>query len=171
MTALFWVDLWPLNRMKMTRYSACLVLLILFRTNSKKGHLDENDFRHCDGNFFSKVAFWKLLGHSYVQIVPSQQLRRHTDNSIWRDTLQLYILRTWINMRTKSFTKTSVNVTEMNIWTKIETTFHLFYALLFLWNLVFKFNLVLIRNFFYNFDHNLFTLFCLFFPYLIYRRP
>ena len=30
---------------------ACLMLLILFRTNGKKGHLDKNDFRHCDGNF------------------------------------------------------------------------------------------------------------------------
>ena len=130
------------------------------------------------------MGFWKLLDHSYVQIVPSQQLRRHIDNSILRDTLQLYILRTWINMRTKSFIKTSVNVTETkidecawkkishaklqawiwkNIWTKIEVAFHLFYALLFLWNLVFKFNVVLIGNFFYNFHHNLFTFLCLFF--------
>ena len=69
-------------------------------------------------------------------------------------------------MRAKSFIKTSVNVTETRIdegaWkkivtqsvhleehcTKIETTFHLFYALLFLINLVFKFNLVLIGIFF-----------------------
>ena len=63
------------------------------------------------------------------------------DNSILKDTLQLYILRTWINMRAKSFIKTSVNVTETRIdegtqnvhleehCTKIETTFHLFYAL------------------------------------------
>ena len=135
MTALFWVDLWPLNGMKMTWYSVCLLLLILFRTNG------------------IIMAFWKLLDHSYVQILPSQQLRRHIDNSILRDTLQLYIIRTWINMCTKSFIKTSVNVTETkidegawknishtklqawtwnNIWTKIETTFHLFYALLFL---------------------------------------
>ena len=167
-----------MNGMKMAWYSACLLLLIFFRANCKKGHLDENDFRHCDGNFFPKVAFWKWLDHSYIQIVPSQQLRRHIDNSILRDTLQLYILRTWINMRAKSFIKTSVNVTETkiddgawkkishaklqawtwkNIWTKIETTFHLFYALLFLSNLVFKFNIVLIGNFLYNFHHNLFT--------------
>ena len=68
-------------------------------------------------------------------------------------------------MCVKSFIKTSVNVTEMRIdegaWikiviqsvyleehcTKIETTFHLFYALLFLTNLVFKFNIVLIGIF------------------------
>ena len=145
MTALFWVDLSPLNGMKMTWYSVCLLLLILFRTNG------------------IIMAFWKLLDHSYVQILPSQQLRRHIDSSILRDTLQLYILQTLINMRTKSFIKTSVSVTETkisegawkkishaklqawtwnNIWTKIETTLHLFYALLFLWNLVFKFDIV-----------------------------
>ena len=80
-------------------------------------------------------------------------------------------------MRAKSFIKTSVNVTEMRIdegtqnmhleehCTKIETTFHLFYALLFLTNLVFKFNMVLIVFFFFfsfffdNVIHNL--LFCL----------
>ena len=62
-------------------------------------------------------------------------------------------------MRAKSFIKTSVNVTETRIdegtqnvhleehCTKIETTFHLFYALLFLTNLVFKFNIVLIGIF------------------------
>ena len=59
-------------------------------------------------------------------------------------------------MHAKSFIKTSVNVTETRIdegtqnvhleehCTKIETTFHLFYALLFLTNLVFKFNIALI---------------------------
>ena len=81
-------------------------------------------------------------------------------------------------MRAKSFIKTSVNVTETkidegamkkishakmqralwkNIWTKIETTFQLFYAPLFLSNLVFEFNIVLIGNFLCNFHHNLFT--------------
>ena len=59
-------------------------------------------------------------------------------------------------MRVKSFVKTLVNFTETRIdegtqnvhleehCAKIETTFHLFYALLFLTNLVFKFNIVLI---------------------------
>ena len=81
---------------------------------------------------------------------------------------QFFILRTWINMRVKSFIKTLVNVTETRIdegawkkivaqsehleehFTKIETTFHLFYALLFLTNL---------GIFFDNVNHNL--LFCL----------
>ena len=81
-------------------------------------------------------------------------------------------------MHAKSFIKASVNVTETKIdegaWkklvaqgvhleehcTKIETRFHLFYALLFLTNLVFKFNIVLIGNCcFDNVNHNL--LFCL----------
>ena len=38
--------------MKMPWYFACLSLLFLFRTNGKKGRLDENDFRHCHGIFF-----------------------------------------------------------------------------------------------------------------------
>ena len=70
-------------------------------------------------------------------------------------------------MRAKYFIKTSVNATETKIdegaWKKIScakiqayfwknmnkipTTFHLFYALLFLANLVFKFNIVLIGIF------------------------
>ena len=151
----------------MTWYSTCLVLLFLFRTNGKKGHLDKNDFRQCYGNFFSKVAFWTLLDHSYVQS-PFSTNTRHFDNSNLKDTLQFFILRAWINMRAKSFIKILVNVTETRIdegtWkktvaqsehleehcTSIETTFRLFYALLFLTNL---------GIFFYYVNHNL--LFCL----------
>ena len=90
--------------------------------------------------------------------VPSQQLRG--TSTILNDTLQLFILRTWINMHAKSFIKTSVDVTETRIdevaWkkivkqsvhleehcTKTEITFYLFYALLLLTNLVFKFDIV-----------------------------
>ena len=130
--------------MKMSWYSACLLLLFLFRTSGKEGHLDENGFRYCYGNF-SKVAFWKLLDHSYVES-PFSTNTRHIDNSILKDTLQFFILRTWINMRAKSFIKTLVNVNETRIkegtqkvhleehCTKIETMFHLFYAFLFLTN-------------------------------------
>ena len=113
---------------------------------------------------FSKVAFWKLLDHSYVQS-PFSTNTRHIDNSIFKDTILFSILQTSMNMRAKSFIKTSVNVTETRIdegaWqmivtqsvhleeqcTKIETMFHLFFALLFLTNLVFKFNIVLIGIF------------------------
>ena len=112
------------------------------------------------------MAF-KLFDHNYVQS-PFSTNTRHFENSILKDTLQFFILRTWINMRAKSFIKTLVNVTETRIdegawkkivaqsehleehFTKIETTFHLFYALLFLTNL---------GIFFDNVNHNL--LFCL----------
>ena len=101
--------------------------------------------------FFRKWHSEKLLDHSYVQSSFSTNTR-HFDNSILKDTLQLFILRTWNNMRAKSFIKTLVSVTETRIdegaWkmivaqsehleehcTKTETTFHLFYALLFLTN-------------------------------------
>ena len=80
-------------------------------------------------------------------------------------------------MGAKSFTETSVNVTKrklMKVPGKRSVTqkynvhleehlnqkrnhFDLFYALLFLSNLVFKFNMVLTGNVLYNFHHNLFT--------------
>ena len=107
--------------MKMSWYFACL-LLFLFRTNGKKGHLDENDFRPCYGNLFRE--WHSQLDHGQVQS-PFSTNTRHIANSILKDTLQFFILRTWINMRTKSFVKTSVNVTETRIdegtWKKIVT--------------------------------------------------
>ena len=78
-------------------------------------------------------------------------------------------------MRVKSFITTSANIAETRIdegaWkkiiaeklalgkhcTKIETTFLLFYVLLFLTNLVFKFNVLLIGIFFFFFDNVTFT--------------
>ena len=39
------------NGMKILWYSACSLLSFLFRTNVKKGHLDENNFCHCYGGF------------------------------------------------------------------------------------------------------------------------
>ena len=51
--------------MKIPWYSACLLLLFLFRTNGKKRCLDENDFRHCHGIFFKsgilKVTWSQLF--------------------------------------------------------------------------------------------------------------
>ena len=53
-----------------------LTLFLLFRTNGKKWHLDENNF-HTIKAVFSKVPFWK--GHySYVQSFFSTILR-HID--------------------------------------------------------------------------------------------
>ena len=64
--------------------------------------------------FFSKVAFWKLLDHSYVQS-SFPIITRHIENSILKDTLQLNILRTWIKLRAKSFIKTSVNMKQKSM--------------------------------------------------------
>ena len=89
--------------------------------------------------FFSKVAFWKLLDHSYVQSSFSINTR-HIESSILKDTLQLNIFWTWINLRKRS-----------------ARTFPLFYTLLFLSNLVFKFHIVLIGNFWIFLTTNLFT--------------
>ena len=54
--------------------------------------------------------------------VPSQQLRGTL--TILKDILQFFILRAGINMRAKSFIKTSVNVTETRTdggaWNKIS---------------------------------------------------
>ena len=59
--------------------------------------------------FFSKVAFWKLLDHSYVQS-SFQKITGHIENTILKDALQLNIFRTWINLRATFFINTSVNM-------------------------------------------------------------
>ena len=74
----------------------------LFRTNGKKWHVDKNGF-HTVMAVFSKVLFWKLLDHSYIQSSFSA-ITRHINNNVLKDTLQLRILRTWINIRANSFT-------------------------------------------------------------------
>ena len=84
------------------------VIIFLFRTNGKKGYLDENDF-HTVIVVFPKVSFWKLLDLSYVQSCLST-IMRHIDTSIMKDTLQLKILRTRIKIRSNSFIKTWVNM-------------------------------------------------------------
>ena len=89
-----------LNRM-------CLLLSFLFRTSGKKGQLDEKDFHHCYGIFFPERAFWKLLDHSYVRSSFST-ITIHIDNSLLKDALQFNILRTWMNIRAKSFIKSLV---------------------------------------------------------------
>ena len=75
--------IWPLNGMKMSWYSACLLLLFLFRANGKKGHLDEYDFRHCYGSFFRKKH-----SENYVITVmfkvPSQQIRGTLTTAFWK---------------------------------------------------------------------------------------
>ena len=50
------------------------IFIFLFRTNDKKGHLNENDFRHCYGIFFRKWHSERYL-ITVMFKVPSQQLR------------------------------------------------------------------------------------------------
>ena len=64
--------------------------------------------------FFSKLAFWKLLDHSYVQS-SFQIITRHIENNILKDTLQMNIFPTWINLRATSFIKTSVNMKQKSM--------------------------------------------------------
>ena len=52
--------------------------------------------------FFSRVAFWKLLDHNYVQS-SFPIITRRIENSILKDTLQLNFFRTWINLRATTF--------------------------------------------------------------------
>ena len=54
----------------------CFNFYFLFRINSKRQQLDENDFRQCYGNFFSKESFQKYKVHS--------KITRHLDNGIWK---------------------------------------------------------------------------------------
>ena len=67
------------------------VFCLEFRTDGKKGHLDENDFRHSHDDsvvWWSGVPFWRQLDHGYVQSsLPT--IARQIDNSIFKDILQL----------------------------------------------------------------------------------
>ena len=51
-----------------------LLLIFMFRSTFKKGRLDENDVRHCYGNFFCKCHSESYLITTMFN-VPSQQLR------------------------------------------------------------------------------------------------
>ena len=76
-------QIWRLNGMKISWYSAYLLLLFLFRANGKKGRLDEHNFRHCYGFFFLK-----RLSESYVITatfkVPSQQIQGTLTTAFWK---------------------------------------------------------------------------------------
>ena len=64
--------------------------------------------------FLLKVAFWKLLDHSYVQS-SFPIITKHIENSILKDTVKLNILQTWINLRATSFIKISVNMKQKSM--------------------------------------------------------
>ena len=80
---LFWADLTFEWFVKMSWYSACLLLSFFFRTNGKKGHLDENGFRHCYGNFFRKWYAESYLISPMFKVF-SQQLRGTLKTTFWK---------------------------------------------------------------------------------------
>ena len=71
---------------------------------------------------FSKVLLWKVLDHSYTQSSFSTTAR-YIDSSIFKDSLQLKILRTWIKIRPNFFMNTWVNIKQRS--TKVSWKFSL----------------------------------------------
>ena len=137
------------------------VLIFLFRTNGKNGHLDEELFA------LLWSSFWKCHSENYLITAKSSlsTIRRHISNSVLKDTLKLRILRTWI--RANSFIKTSVTSCNKNSQLhSIPSRLHIkehrwhftyFYTLPFLPSLVFKFSPVFI-GILYKFRFNSVTL-------------
>ena len=72
------------------------VFIFIFCLEVRKRYLDESDFRHCYGNFFV----------SAILKVTFSTIARHIDNSILKNTRELPILQTWINIGANSFIKT-----------------------------------------------------------------
>ena len=68
----------------------------IFCLEVRNRYLDESDFRHCYGNFFV----------SAILKVTFSTIARHIDNSILKNTRELPILQTWINIGANSFIKT-----------------------------------------------------------------
>ena len=95
-----------LNSMKMSWYSACLLLLFLFRTNGKKGRLDENDVRHCHCIFFesgiSKVT-WSQLCSKFLSNIYETHWKQHFGRIPYSQVISGH-------GSTTSFIKTSVNM-------------------------------------------------------------
>ena len=60
-----------LNDMKVP----CFNFNFLFRNNGKREQFDENDFRHCYGNFLRKCNSESKISFS--------KITRHLDNAIW----------------------------------------------------------------------------------------
>ena len=53
--------------MKIPWYSVCSFLVCSFRTNVKKGYLNDSVFRHCYGNFLECAILKVTFDHNYVQ--------------------------------------------------------------------------------------------------------
>ena len=77
------------------------IFIFLFPTKDKKEHLDENDFHHAYGDYFEnailKVTWYRLCLKFFLSNYETGW-QKHL-----KDTLQLKILRTWINICANSF--------------------------------------------------------------------
>ena len=78
----------------------CFYFSFFFRSNDMKEHLDEDEFRHCYGNCFKnavlKVTWFQLYSNFFLN-----NYKAHWQQHL-KDTLQLKILRTWINIHANS---------------------------------------------------------------------
>ena len=75
----------------------------LFRNNSKREQLDGNNFRHCYGIFFRRChseSTWSQLCSKFFLNNYKAPLQKHL-----KDTLQLKILWTWINIGVEPATR------------------------------------------------------------------
>ena len=119
MTPFFWVDLsfeWSEDDMVFRVFS--VIVFYLEPTVRKDAWMRTTSVTVMI--IFSKKWNSQIYLITAIFKVPSEQLR----GTLTTDTLQSFILQTWINMLAKSFIKTSVNATETKIdegvWKKIS---------------------------------------------------
>ena len=77
------------------------IFYFLFRSNGKKKHLDENNFRHSYDNYF-KSAVLKVSQFQLHSTFFLSNYEAHWQRHL-KDILQLKILRAWINIQANSF--------------------------------------------------------------------
>ena len=101
----FWVEMtfkWYENDMVFHVFN----FSFLFRTNFKKGYLDDSDLRHCYGHYFESA----ILKVTWSQLCP-KFLLNNCEAHWWHSCeVQLKILSTWINIHDNSFIKTWVSI-------------------------------------------------------------
>lgn len=89
----------------------CFHFCFFFRANGEKEHFDENNSRHRYSNYLKSV----ILKVTWAQLCSN--LKRHL-----KDTFQLKIFRTWINIGANLFLgtyhETKINEADSNgVWT------------------------------------------------------
>ena len=75
----------------------CFHFYFLFRNNDIREQLYQNDFCCCYGEIFFESIIPQVLDHSYVKSSFST-ITRYLDKWHMKDTFQLKILPTWINV-------------------------------------------------------------------------